>query len=69
MVVTKDAKDSLTSFINIWAKYLLNVAITRAKSTLYIVGDFDFCKNDIKNKNKALSKLAEYVELNGTIKK
>jgi len=67
LVVTKEAKSSLTEFINIWAKYLLNVAVTRAKSTLYIVGDFEFCKNDNRNKQKALSKLAEYIELNGKI--
>ena len=67
LVVTKEAKNSLTDFINIWAKYLLNVAVTRAKSTLYIVGDFEFCKNDNRNKQKALSKLAEYVEMNGKL--
>jgi len=68
LVVTSDAKSSLTAFINTWSKYLLNVAITRAKSTLYIVGDFDFCKNDKRNEQKPLSQLAEYVETNGIIK-
>jgi len=67
LVVTEKAKDSLTRFINIYAEYLLNVAVTRARSTLYIVGDFEFCKNNKRNENKALSRLAHYVELNGTI--
>jgi len=67
LVVTDKAKDSLTKFINIYAEYLLNVAVTRARSTLYIVGDFEFCKNNKRNENKALSRLAQYVELNGTI--
>ena len=68
LVVTEKAKTSLTNFINFWSPHLLNVAVTRAQSTLYIVGDFNFCKNNESNTQKVLSRLATYVELNGKIK-
>ena len=44
-------------------EYLINVAITRAKSALYIVGNFDYCKKLKNGKVSApLSQLATYTE-------
>ncbi|MDN5215120.1 AAA domain-containing protein [Fulvivirgaceae bacterium BMA12] len=44
-------------------EYLINVAITRAKSALYIVGNFDYCKKIKNGKVSApLSQLATYTE-------
>ncbi|MCY1660403.1 AAA domain-containing protein [Chryseobacterium sp. SL1] len=67
LVVTDGSKDSLTRFINYYSSYLLNVGITRAKSSLIIVGNKNYCKNLVDEKGKTLlSKLASYSE---TIKK
>lgn len=49
--------------------YLINVALTRAKSSLYIVGDHDFCKtrkNDI-GLDTPLSQLAKYCDRLGKV--
>ncbi len=44
-------------------EYLINVAITRARSALYIVGDLDYCKNLRNGSNVSpLSQLARYAE-------
>lgn len=69
LIVTKDSKKSLAGFINEYAPYLLNVAVTRARSALYIVGDFDYCMTCLSDRGLPtyLSKLAKYVELNGTV--
>ncbi len=69
LVVNNDCKSSLPNFINIYAPYLLNVAATRAKSSLYIVGDFNYCKNQSNSQKEdtLLTKLAKYVEKHGQI--
>jgi hypothetical protein len=44
-------------------EYLINVAITRAKSSLYIVGNYDYCKKLKNGKVSApLSQLATYTK-------
>lgn len=69
LVVTSGCRPSLHHFINYSAPYLLNVAVTRAKSTLYIIGDFDFCVNLMdENGPTLLSKLAKYVASNNKVK-
>jgi len=62
LIVNQNSKSSLTRFINEHQPYLLNVAITRARSALYIVGDFEYCKNLNRNGSTLLSNLASYVE-------
>lgn len=62
LVVNRDSRESLTRFINEYQPYLLNVAITRARSALYIVGDFEYCKNLNINGSTLLSNLANYVD-------
>jgi hypothetical protein len=49
-------------------EYLINVAITRARSSLYIVGDFDYCKS-LRNgaSPSPLSQLARYAEALGRV--
>jgi len=68
LVVTNSCRPSLHRFINYWAPYLLNVGVTRARSTLYIIGDFNFCINLNDEKGPTfLSKLARYVESNNRV--
>lgn len=43
LVVTTNSAPSKVRFLNN-NEYLINVAITRARSALYIVGNFDYCK-------------------------
>jgi len=43
LVVTANSSPSKVRFLNN-NEYLINVAITRARSALYIVGNFDYCK-------------------------
>jgi superfamily I DNA and/or RNA helicase len=62
LIVNQNSKSSLTRFINEYQPYLLNVAITRARSALYIVGDFEYCKSLYRNGSTLLSNLANYVE-------
>ncbi|WP_179317683.1 AAA domain-containing protein [Winogradskyella undariae] len=62
LVVTKDCKPTLPRFINQFSPYLLNVAVSRAKSALYIVGNKNYCinnKNQLQQKT-LLSNLAIY---------
>lgn len=64
LVVNDGCRGSLVKFINELQPYLLNVAVTRAKSSLYIVGNFEYCLS-LKNENgtsSLLSNLASYVE-------
>jgi superfamily I DNA and/or RNA helicase len=60
-VVTENSPVSKAKFINS-NDYLLNVAITRARSSLYIVGNINYC-NKLRNGNlrTPLSNLANYV--------
>jgi superfamily I DNA and/or RNA helicase len=54
-----------TNWINDSAWQLLNVAVTRARSALYIVGDFDYCKSVQGH----LGKLAAAAEAEGRVYK
>ena len=68
LVVANGCRPSLPRFINYWAPYLLNVGVTRARSTLYIIGDFDYCVNLMdENGPTLLSKLARYVQSNNRV--
>ena len=68
LVVSEKSKEGLNYFINNEA-YLLNVGISRAKSALYILGNFNYCKDQINKWDKPtlLSILAKYVEENGSV--
>jgi superfamily I DNA and/or RNA helicase len=68
MVVTEDSPTSKSNFIN-KNEFLLNVAITRARSSLYILGNYKYCAN-LKNgaAKTPLSKLAHYVSDMGRVK-
>ena len=69
LVVANGCRPSLPRFINYWTPYLLNVGVTRARSTLYIIGDFDYCVNLMdENGPTLLSKLARYVASNNKVK-
>jgi len=64
LVVSTNSRPSLTRFINQYSPYILNVAITRARSALYIIGNKNFCKslqNDQEGKS-LLSNLAYYAD-------
>ena len=65
--VTDNSPTSKADFIN-RNDYLLNVAITRARSSLYIIGNFNYC-NKLRNGNirTPLSNLANYVESLGRV--
>ncbi|MGB1017768.1 MAG: AAA domain-containing protein [Chitinophagales bacterium] len=62
LTVTKDCRDGLLYFLNMGSSYLLNVAVSRAKSALYIVGNKTFCATDVNRNNEKtlLAKLASY---------
>lgn len=49
------------NWINYKVPYLLNVAVTRARSSLIIVGDFNYCKSLTQRGPTPLSQLANYV--------
>lgn len=62
LVATDDSPDSKANFINNNPE-LINVAVTRAKSALYIVGNHSYCKKTIeRDKQAPLSLLARYAE-------
>lgn len=63
-VVTDSTPERSTKWINEGIPYLINVAVTRAKNTLYVVGDIDYCKNLGKG---TLYDLAKYVQENKII--
>jgi len=67
-VVTSNSLPNKSKFIN-RNEYLLNVAITRAKSKLYIIGDYNYCSNVKYDRIKSiLSSLASYVYQLNSIK-
>lgn len=61
IAVTDKAPERTVNWINKDIPCLLNVAITRAKNTLYVVGNLDFCK---KLGSGKLFELASYVKEN-----
>lgn len=44
LVITKNSAPRKAEWINFKVPYLINVAVTRARNTLYIVGDKKYCK-------------------------
>ena len=44
LVVTDNSPKFKAEWINKKVPYLLNVAVTRAKNTLYIIGNANYCK-------------------------
>lgn len=68
-VVTHNSTPGKAGFIN-RNDFLINVAVTRAKNSLYIVGNFNYCKGLIEG-GKAitpLAALARYVEQEDRVK-
>ncbi|MCF8267664.1 MAG: AAA family ATPase, partial [Ignavibacteriales bacterium] len=67
LVVTDNATPGKAYFIN-KESYLINVAVTRARSTLYIVGNYNYCRNLTNgNSDTPLSSLAKYAETEGRV--
>ncbi|WP_323757990.1 AAA domain-containing protein [Roseivirga sp.] len=64
IVLTNGSRPSLANFINEYQPYLLNVAITRARSALYIVGNKDYCRSLKSGYGGAslLGRLVDYVD-------
>jgi len=62
LVITADSSINKANWINYNVPYLLNVGITRAKCSLFIIGDFKYCKSLVQKGPTPLSKLANYVE-------
>lgn len=64
LVVSTNARPSLVNFINLYSPYIINVAVTRARSALYIIGNKSFCKSlqDKKLGKSLLSNLAYYAD-------
>lgn len=62
LVVSPNCKSSLPNFLNKYSQNQLNVAITRAKSALYIIGNKAYCENlkTEKNTDTLLAKLAKH---------
>lgn len=58
LVVTTNAPERSTKWINKDVPYLINVAVTRAKNTLYVVGNLEYTK---KLGSGKLYELANYV--------
>ena len=61
LVVTDNSPSNKIKWIDYSVPNLVNVAVTRAKNTLYIVGNKEYIKNNSKT-SKPLGKLVQYVE-------
>lgn len=61
LVVTDNSPDSKIHWIDNSVPNLVNVAVTRAKNTLYIVGNKEYIRKK-SSLTKPLGKLVEYVE-------
>lgn len=59
LVVTSNSPDRKIFWIDNIVPNLVNVAVTRAKSTLYVVGNLDYIKSH-SNENKPLGHLVRY---------
>lgn len=64
LVVSTNSRPSLINFINLYSPYIINVAVTRARSALYIIGNKSFCKSLQNNQQgkSLLSNLAYYAD-------
>lgn len=62
-VIAEGATKNMINFINIGAPQLLNVAITRARHRLIVVGDYEACVEA----GGLLKRLALYIKYNGQI--
>ncbi|MNT03142.1 hypothetical protein D3C72_1376620 [compost metagenome] len=64
LVVSTNSRPSLINFINLYSPYIINVAVTRARSALYIIGNKSFCKSLQNNQEgkSLLSNLAYYAD-------
>ena len=63
LVVTNNSPERLIKWIDISVPNLVNVAVTRARSTLYIVGNRDYIKQH-SHKELPLGRLVMYTENN-----
>lgn len=61
LVVTNNSPDSKIYWIDNMAPESVNVAVTRARNTIYIVGNKEYIKSK-STKQKPLGKLVDYVE-------
>lgn len=61
LVVTNNSPDSKIYWIDNMVPESVNVAVTRAKNTIYIVGNKEYIKSK-SSKQKPLGKLVDYVE-------
>lgn len=59
IAIAQNTPERTTKWVNESSPNLINVAITRAKNTIYVVGDINFCKNLKKGK---LYELANYIK-------
>jgi len=59
LVVTTNSPEKKINWIDNMVPNLVNVAVTRAKSTLYVVGNIDYIKSH-SNENKPLGYLVRY---------
>lgn len=60
LVVTSDSPNHKANWINNMVPYLINVAVTRAKNTLYIVGNANYCKQ--LSSNTPIGQLVRYAD-------
>jgi superfamily I DNA and/or RNA helicase len=69
LVVNPNYRPGLVWYLN-RESFLLNVAITRAKSALFVIGNFNFCNNnrDIFGNLSMIGKLARYIGQNGVVR-
>lgn len=64
LVVTNNSRQSLSNFINYISPYILNVAVTRAKSSLIIIGNNKYCLSLVDDFGRTfLANLAHYTNI------
>ena len=61
IVLCEGVRLKKANWINYKVPYLLNVAVSRARSSLIIVGDFNYCRSLTQRGPTPLSQLANYV--------
>ena len=68
LVISHNSPKYKSEWINKKVPYLLNVAVSRAKNTLYIIGNANYCRT--LPKDSPLGLLVKYVdEINPIIEK